>query len=289
MTKVKKKGPSRLKKRFRLVLMNDSTFEEEWSFRLSLGNIVYGLSFLVILLVVSGGLLMTFTPLKQWIPDYPDAKIRQGIIDNSIKADSLFELIRIQDQFITNLKQILAGNVKTDLPSLKSLQDSRSDIIDSLNQREYDSIIREKVEFDRKTSVSVIQNSETSANIATLQFFPPVRGVVSNVFNAKEQHFGIDIVTKPQTLVCAALSGTIIYKGWTLEGGNVIQIQHTNNIITVYKHNATILKNQGDYVLVGEPIAIVGNTGEYSTGPHLHFEMWYNGVPVNPADYVSFN
>ncbi len=289
MAKQKKKGISPLKKRFRLVLMNDSTFEEEWSFRLSLGNIVYGLSFLIILLVVAGGLLMTFTPLKHWIPDYPDAKIRQGIIDNSVKADSLAELIRIQDQFIINLKQVLSGNVKTDMPSIKSLQDSRSDILDSLNQREYDSIIREKVEFDRNTSVSVIQNTETNASISTLQFFPPVRGVVSNVFNAKEQHFGIDIVTKPQTLVCAALSGTVIYKGWTLEGGNVIQVQHTNNIITVYKHNATILKNQGDYVLVGEPIAIVGNTGEYSTGPHLHLEIWYNGVPVNPADYVSFN
>ncbi|HOG20652.1 MAG TPA: M23 family metallopeptidase, partial [Salinivirgaceae bacterium] len=98
-----------------------------------------------------------------------------------------------------------------------------------------------------------------------------------------------DIVTKPSSPVCATLSGTVIYTGWTLEGGNVVQIQHTNNVVSVYKHNAVILKNQGDYVLVGEPIGVVGNTGEYSTGPHLHFEIWHNGIPVNPADYVSFN
>ncbi len=289
MKKENKRKNRPFKRRFRLVIMNDSNFEEVWSFRLTLGNIVYGLSLLVLIFILFGGLLMTFTPLKHWIPDYPDAAIRRGIIDNSAKVDSMSQLISIQDQYINNLKQILMGNIKTEMPSLKNLSENRSDIIDSLNQREFDSIIRKRVDFDRQTSVSVLKTSTNSSNISTLQFFPPVRGVVSNAFNSKEQHYGIDIVTQPLSPVCATLSGTIIYKGWTLEGGNVIQIQHSDNVITVYKHNAELLKNQGDYVLVGEPIGVVGNTGEYSTGPHLHFEIWYNGIPVNPADYVSFN
>ena len=288
-TTEKKKRVRPFKRRFRLVMMYDSNFEEVWSFRLTLGNIVYSISLIILIFILVGGILMTFTPLKHWIPDYPDAKIRQGIIDNSIKVDSLAQLIDIQDQYIVNLKQILAGDIKTETPAFKSLSENRSEIIDSLNQREFDSIIREKVEFDRQTSVSVLQTPVNQTNIATLQFFPPVKGVVSSTFNSKEQHFGIDIVTKPSSPVCATLSGTVIYKGWTLEGGNVVQIQHTNNVVSVYKHNAVILKNQGDYVLVGEPIGVVGNTGEYSTGPHLHFEIWHNGVPVNPADYVSFN
>ncbi len=288
-TTEKKKRARPFKRRFRLVMMDDGNFKEVWSFRLTLGNIVYSLSIIILVFILFGGILMTFTPLKHWIPDYPDAKIRQGIIDNSIKVDSLAQLIDIQDQYIVNLKQILAGDIKTDTPTLKNLSENRSEILDSLNQREFDSIVREKVEFDRQTSVSVLKTPVTQTNISTLQFFPPVQGVVSSSFNSKEQHFGIDIVTKPSSPVCATLSGTVIYKGWTLEGGNVVQIQHTNNVISVYKHNAVILKDQGDYVLVGEPIGVVGNTGEYSTGPHLHFEIWHNGVPVNPADYVSFN
>lgn len=289
MANNKKRRVIGLKKRFKLVLMDDSTFEEKGSFRLTMGNIVFGISFLVFLLIVSGGLLMTFTPLKQWIPDYPDAKIRQSIIDNSIRLDSLTNYIRIQDQYITNLKEILGGNISTDPPSADDVKQNHSALVDLQNQREYDSIIRERVEFDKQTNIAVLQQTNKKANISTIQFFPPVKGVVSNVFRANEQHFGIDIVTKPETFVCAALSGTVIYKGWTLEGGNVIQIQHDNNLITVYKHNASILKNQGDYVLVGEPIAVVGNSGEYSTGPHLHFEIWHDGVPINPGNYVSFN
>ena len=289
MTNNKKKRAIALKKRFKLVLMDDNTFEEKWSFRLIMGNIIFGISFFVFLLIVSGGLLMTFTPLKQWIPDYPDAQIRQSIIDNSIRLDSLTNHIKVQNQYITNLKQILGGNVSTELPSIGNLKQNRSELVDSQNKREYDSIIRERVEFDKQTNIAVLQQTNNKATISTIQFFPPVKGVVSNVFRANEQHYGIDIVTKPETFVCAALSGTVIYKGWTLEGGNVIQIQHENNLITVYKHNASLLKNQGDYVLVGEPIAVVGNTGEYSTGPHLHFEIWHDGVPINPEHYVSFN
>lgn len=281
--------PSPFKRRFRLVIMSDISFEEVWSFRLTLGNVVYGFLLLIVILVIAGGLLMTFTPLRHWIPDYPDARIRRGIIDNSIRVDSLTAMINTQDQYITNLKHILSGNISTELPSPNNSSDNRYDLLDSLNQREFDSIIRKKVEFDRQLSVSATQTSNKSSSISMLQFFPPVRGVVSNVFNAKAQHYGIDIVTRPKSPVCATLSGTVIYKGWTLEGGNVIQLQHADNIVTVYKHNATILKNQGDWVSVGEPVGIVGNTGEYSTGPHLHFEIWHNGVPIDPANYVSFN
>ncbi len=282
-----KKKPNPLKQRYKIVLMNENTFEEEWSFRLSLGNLIYGFGIISILLIVIGVLLVIYTPLKQWIPEYPTAEMRQALIDNSLKTDSLALAIQRQELYINNVKKILTGNPMAEGKMVSSTL--RTMITDTTISRQYDSIIRAQVEYARVTNISPIRKTKEEVSLGQIQFFPPVLGVVSNAFNLTEQHYGIDIVTKPESFICATLSGTIIYAGWTLEGGNTIQIQHDNEIISVYKHNSKILKKQGDLVYAGEPIAVVGNTGEYSTGPHLHFEIWYKGSPLNPALYVSFN
>lgn len=283
----KKKFFQKFKKRFRFVLLDENNFKELWFFRLTFGNVFVVVVFLAVLLIVSGGVITVFTPLRHWIPGYPNAEIRGRIIDNSIRIDSLLHLLDMQNQYITNVQSILNGNIRTDVPS----DDTSSAAPDfDTSKQEYDNLIREKVELEKRSSVSNIQTEAlTSNSLSSVVFFPPITGVVSGSFNFNEQHYATDIVAKSSSTVCAAQSGTIISQNWTFEGGNVIQIQHSNNFVTVYKHNESFLKNLGDYVLVGEPIAILGNTGEYSTGPHLHFEMWHNGVPVNPEDFVSFN
>ncbi|HON17921.1 MAG TPA: M23 family metallopeptidase [Salinivirgaceae bacterium] len=278
---------NKLAKRYKLVILSEHSFEEVWSYRLSLGNLIYSLIVISTLILVMGILLVIFTPLKQWIPDFPSPEIRESIINNSLRVDSLTSALKTHETYLTNVRKILVGDVTPN--DLAENPISKSYRIDSIQERQYDSIIRSQVEYARTTTLLGNKSTKASLSLGQIQFFPPVRGVISNKFNNAEQHFGIDIVTKPETLVCATLSGTVINVGWTLEGGNVVQIQHENEIISVYKHNSKVLKKQGDYVYTGEPIAVVGNTGEYSTGPHLHFEIWYKGVPVDPAQYLNFN
>ncbi|MDC1162562.1 M23 family metallopeptidase, partial [Tenacibaculum sp.] len=152
-----------------------------------------------------------------------------------------------------------------------------------LNATEKEATFREKVESrDRYPLLEVAKNK------AKLVFFVPVTGAVTQEFNAKEKHYAIDIVAKTGTPVKAIADGTVILSGWTAETGYILTIQHLNRYISVYKHNGTLLKEQGDFVKSGEVIASVGSTGELTTGPHLHFELWSNGYPVNPANYIDF-
>ncbi len=152
-----------------------------------------------------------------------------------------------------------------------------------------DSLIRQYVEENfiiENKPISMINNE--TFNISLLHFFPPVKGIITNYFDPLKGHYGIDIVASPTEVVKAVLDGTVILNGWTLETGNIVIIQHEFNLISVYKHNAEILKNQGEYVKAGEPIAIIGNSGEHTTGPHLHFELWWRTNPLNPLDFINF-
>jgi murein DD-endopeptidase MepM/ murein hydrolase activator NlpD len=132
------------------------------------------------------------------------------------------------------------------------------------------------------------QHSSKTNDISSFFFFTPVKGTVTNVFNSAEKHFGVDIAAAPNEAIKATLDGTVILSAWTSETGYIITIQHSNNLVSVYKHNSALLKKAGTYVKAGEAIAIIGNSGEYTSGPHLHFELWYNGSPVNPKDYIAF-
>jgi murein DD-endopeptidase MepM/ murein hydrolase activator NlpD len=131
-------------------------------------------------------------------------------------------------------------------------------------------------------------NRSGSGSISNFFFFTPIQGIISNGYNPANRHFGIDIVSKMNEAVKSVLDGTVILSAWTLQTGNIIAVQHQSNIISVYKHNSVLLKKEGDNVKAGDPIAIVGESGEMQTGPHLHFELWYNGNPVNPREYISF-
>ena len=246
----------------------------------------------MLLLIAIGVTLMTFTPLREYIPGYPDGNMRRNIVLNAIRADSLENEIRIRDQYFRNLQLITQGkepnnyfnsedSIITD--SLFKLQDV------NFSKSKYDSILRKQIEEEEFYNLS--ENNyvgNKSDNITRLNFFVPLKGYVTNKFNSSEQHFGTDIVAKPNATVMATLSGTVIMSTWTLDAGYIIEIQHDHGLISVYKHNSQLLKKTGSIVKAGEPIAIIGNTGEYTTGPHLHFELWHKGKPIDAENYIVF-
>ncbi len=282
----KKKVISRLRRTYRLVIMNDQTFEEKWSYRLTGLNVLTAFSGIAMILIFIGIMLISFTPLKRLLPEYPDAEFHEQMIQNAVRLDSIEHELMVRDQYIRNLRHILAGDTRTkvdDVPDTVELYDNLN-----MQPSKEDSILRKRVELEQQASLLGQQYKNNKDDIKKMTFFAPVKGLISNRFNYGEGHYAIDIATEKSTSVHAALSGTVISSSWSLETGYSLQIQHPNNLVSVYKHNESLLKEQGDLVTAGEVVAFVGNTGEYTTGPHLHFELWHNGLPVNPEDYIDF-
>lgn len=292
MTKKKKEYIKKLRNKYRLVILNDNTFEEKWSFRLSRLNVFSFGGFFIISLIVIGALLMTFTSLREYIPGFPDGNMRRNIVLNAIKADSLQNELRIRDQYFKNLQLITQGKEPNNYFDSEDsiISDSSLELKDvNFSKSKYDSILRKQIEEEEFYNLS--ENNyvgNKSDNIRRLNFFVPLKGYVTNKFNSSEQHFGTDIVSKPNATVLATLSGTVIMSTWTLDAGYIIEIQHDHGLISVYKHNSQLLKKTGSIVKAGEPIAIIGNTGEYTTGPHLHFELWHKGKPVDAENFIVF-
>lgn len=278
---------NKLKHKYRLVFFNDNTFEEVWHFRLSLLNVLSVVGTVSLFLITIVTVLIAFTPLREFIPGYPNEDMRRTIVLNSIRLDSLEKQIRIRDQYFANLNTLISGREPIKYDTQQDSAKTYKNI--NFTKSVHDSLLRQRIEEEEQFNFSVSSNNKTESSIAEMHFFTPVKGIITNNYNVKENHFGIDIVGSPNEVVKATLDGTIIMATWTLETGNIIQIQHQNNIVSVYKHNANLLKKVGNQVKAGDAIAIIGNSGELTTGPHLHFELWYNGKPINPVDYIIFN
>ncbi len=286
-TKKKRKLINKLTHKYRLVMLNDSTFEEVGFLRLSRLNTISVLGTLIILSIAAVYATIAYTPIRELIPGYPNAEMRNNIVQNAILLDSLKKELRYRDQFFLNLNQIISGEAPQDY--LNSEDEGVADYEDlSFARSSSDSILRQEVDLNEKLRVPLSENPQEINKLEKIHFFTPVRGVITNSFNSLNSHFGTDIVAAPNEVVKATLDGTVIMATWTLETGYVIQIQHSNNLISVYKHNAELLKKVGMPVKAGDAIAIVGNSGELTTGPHLHFELWQNGIALNPETYVTF-
>ena len=284
--KDKPKKLQRLKHKYRLVILNDDTFEEKVSLRLSQLNVfvVVGISSLLLVLLVI--LLIAFTPLKEFIPGYANVNIRKQGVENFLKSDSIEVALAENNLYIDNIKHIIQGELieldnETVIDSLASYEGIKNEPI------EEDSVLRNMIETEEKYNLFNRPGS-TPGNISSFIFLQPLKGTVTNRFNMQQQHYGIDIVAPKNEAIKATLDGTVIFAEWTVETGYVIQLQHADNIVSIYKHNSVLHKKVGDYVKAGEVVAIVGNSGELSTGPHLHFELWYNGIAINPEDYMMF-
>jgi murein DD-endopeptidase MepM/ murein hydrolase activator NlpD len=207
------------------------------------------------------------------------------LIRNALIVDSLENELRSRDIFFNNMQVIIDGGVPEDNTQLNDTGNRPGPI--TFRSSNPDSVFRQKL-LEEQLNLSAHSTETQNGELSGIYFIVPVKGMITNKFNAGSNHFGIDLVSTPNSFILSALNGTVIFAGWTLETGNVIYIQHPNNLVSVYKHNESLLKKAGDAVSAGEAIAIIGNSGELSTGPHLHFELWHKGAAIDPELYISF-
>ena len=282
-----KKQKSKLKEKltfkYRLVVLNEDTFEERFSFKLNRLNVFVFGSVLVIVLISLTTFLIAFTPLREYIPGYSSSKLKKQASDLVYKVDSLEQQLSINDVYIQNIRKVLTGKIQDITVNKDSIAEQlRIEDVD-LQPSPIDSIFRQEIEREDRFSVF-----EKATKKTDLVFSSPVKGQISDFYNPKEKHYAIDIAVKKGTPIKAAADGTVIFTGFTADTGFVIIVEHPKNFITVYKHNETIHKEQGDLVKSGEVIANAGSTGTLTTGPHLHFELWNDGFPINPINYIDF-
>lgn len=275
-----------------MVIFNDETFEERVIFRLTRLNVLSVVLSLSIIFTLLTFLLIIYTPVKEYIPGYPSNYQREKLIKLNLFADSLQRDLESKNLFFTNIRNIIEErDFEEQIETISSENKTYSSI--ELKKSAEDSLLRTEFESQNLHNLYVSEPLESTekimVSIKNLNFYPPVDGVVTSKFNLSNDHFGIDIVAKHNSAIKAILDGTVVFSGWTLETGFIIAIQHQQNIVSFYKHNSVLLKKQGELVSAGEPIAITGESGEMTTGPHLHFELWHNGAPVNPEDYILFN
>jgi murein DD-endopeptidase MepM/ murein hydrolase activator NlpD len=280
-----------LQHRYRLVAMNDDTFEEVGSYRLTLLNVYITSSVIFVILVFLVVLMFIFTPVKQYLPGYGDVNQREEFYKIEKRLRALEKELTARDIYINSVKNALTNNVEYEPENIpeESIEEPDSNNSTKLIAEDYQ--LRKEVErAERGTPTEVTSNfTLNTKSIEQLFFVPPIKGTTSAGFRPDKKHFGIDIIAPRNTPIIAVADGVVITSDWTYATGNVIAVQHENNIVSFYKHNSVLLKKVGNFVKAGEAVAIIGNTGEQTDGPHLHFELWYNGNPVDPAEYIKFN
>jgi len=287
-----KKWYFKLRSRYRLVMFNDQTFEERFSFRLTRMNVIITLLSLGIVFIIITFFIIAYTPIREYIPGYPTIDQKKELYRLNLTADSMLNNIRQKEQYLQNIRNIIENNdalfEQPDEPgkgNLKDITEIRKSAEDSLLRAEFESSEKYNLYF---TEPQQIKNSSRSS-IRSFNFFRPINGIITAKFNSDKRHYGTDIAASHNETVGATLDGTVIYADWTLETGHVIALQHKSNLVSVYKHCSVLLKKQGELAKVGDPIAISGESGELTTGPHLHFELWYNGSAIDPEEYIIFN
>lgn len=276
---------SRVRFKYKLTFINEDTLEEVWTFRLSQLSAFAVLLVFAFALVSVTAFIIIKTPIRNYLPGYLDVEVRKEIVQNALRADSLERMLEIQHVYLENVARIIGGEVPLDsIRRIDSL--ARVDADFEIPRGEAEQAFVVQYEEEEKYSLTALNPNPVFTEQAF--FYKPVDGVVSSHYQTDIRHFGVDIAASPSESVLATLDGTVVYAGYDPQHGNVIQLQHRNGLVSIYKHNEALLKEPGDHVVAGEAIALVGNTGTLSTGPHLHFELWYKGVPVNPEEYIAF-
>ena len=275
---------SRLVAKYRFVVLNENTFEEMLSYKLSRLNVFMILSISAILLIAATYLIISVTPLKEYMPGYDSTALRRQAINNTYLIDSLQQQLFLNERYITSIADAVSGNVNLeDIPSNASIDnmDQLEELDFSTNKQ--DSILRAEVAQEDRFNLF-----ETAGIASNFTLFTPVTGVITQGYSPSESHFAVDISVPEKTPVKAVSDGTVILAEWTTETGYVVIIKHQQNLISIYKHNESLAVNQGDLVLSGEVISFAGSTGILSTGPHLHLELWSDGYPINPTELIEF-
>lgn len=288
MTSIKKNKRFLARKlfhKYRLVILNEDTFEEKFAIKLTRLNVFVIVSLSAIALIIGTTFLIAFTPIKEYIPGYSSTELKRKATELNYKTDSLEQVIIINEQYLESIKRVLKGDVnQVEFNKDSIIKAAELDISKiNLNPSKEDSLLREKV--NKEDKYSLFESATAKVNFV---LFPPVTGTVSDGYNPKEKHYAVDIAVAKDTPIKAVADGTVILAEWTAQTGFVIILDHGNNLLSVYKHNAALTKSQGELVKSGEVIAISGNTGELTTGPHLHFELWSDGYPINPTNFIDF-
>ncbi len=270
---------------YRIVIFNDLNLHIIKQIRFDARTLMLWLVGAIVSIIIGVTILIAFTPLREYIPGYPSGKFRDKLIQNALVTDSLEQKINLYDRYFRDMRAMLSGE-----NSLDSATKRDSIVRPNLNELKrvnHDSVFKDELEQEQ-FNLHIGSGSSRKSGLASLLFFPPLKGMITGKQDIAAGHYGVDVVAKLNARISAALDGTVIFSEWTMETGYVIMVQHDQNIVTCYKHNSELLKKQGDKVKAGEVIAIMGNTGKETTGPHLHFELWVNGNPINPEDYISF-
>lgn len=281
----------RLRYNYRLVIMNNETFKEISSYRLSLLHlyILVGITFLM--LAVMMWFIIAFTPLRKYVPGYEGSENHQAQLLELNETIVLLERqIEQNDNRMKGFLKFINGEVET-AEDMQLEQIEQDNIPLSVNPIKEDSILRREIEMEdvgiEAKELRRTINFSNNRSPEQLYLIPPVKGSLSKGYNAEQNHFGIDFIAPQNTPILSVMDGFVFFSDWTMETGNTIGIQHANNVITFYKHNSVLLKKVGDYVKAGEAIAVIGNTGVKTDGPHLHFELWIRGRHVDPSEYFT--
>lgn len=288
MSKDKKNNSfwSRWQFKYRFVILNSENFEELFLFNMSKLNVFLLTCVSITLLMGGTALVIAFSPLREYIPGYASTDIRRQMVTLNQLSDSLNTELIYRERYLQNIKNIIDGG---NIDSVQKDIIPPNSVLEDINfeKTAEDSLLREQVEAEEKFNFFGYTKVDNQS-IEKLLFFLPVKGFITESFNVENKHYGVDVVSKENELIKSTLSGVVVMSSWTSETGHVIAIQHENNLLSVYKHNSVLLKDQGERVIAGEAIAIIGNSGKWSSGPHLHFELWYNNNPVDPEQYILF-
>ncbi|MEO1517292.1 MAG: peptidoglycan DD-metalloendopeptidase family protein [Bacteroidota bacterium] len=281
----------RLRHTYRLVVMNNDTFEEIGSYKLSLLNVYILFSSIAVFVALLVAALIIFTPVKRYIPGFGDGKHKEIMALNRQVQEMEAEL-QAQRAYTNNFRKILVG----DVASLSESDVEATDVSDSLMEVERikeDELLRKEIELEQQIQEKALLSKTANfksryLSLEKMYFTPPITGIVGARFDLVKKHNGIDVMAPKNTPIKAVLDGHVVVSDWTLDTGYTLGIQHAGNVVSFYKHNSALLKKVGDYVKAGEAVAIIGNTGTLTNGPHLHFELWHEGRPLDPASFIIF-
>ncbi len=275
----------KLLNKYRLVILNEETFEERFALKLTRLNVFVILSISGFLLIGLTILLIAFTPLREYVPGYSSTTLKRRATELNLKTDSLQRIIAMNEQYYESIRRVLTGDFnQEDLNKDSIIKAAETEIDETmLSPSREDSLLRARV--DKEDKYSLFESATTKVNFV---LFPPVTGTISETYDPETKHYAVDVVVPKDTPVKSVADGIVIFSEWTSQTGYVILIDHSDGLLSVYKHNSALTKEQGDLVKPGEVIAISGNAGELTTGPHLHFELWSDGYPIDPTTFIDF-
>ncbi len=284
--KKKKWLKKKLLSRYRLVVLNENTFEEQLYFRLSRLNVIIITTLVFSLFFVGTLFLVAYTSIKEYMPGYASTTMRKQSAENTIRLDSLMNAYAQSEQYMASMKKVLQGDISYDEFEIERarIDSQRSPKIEIPKRGKEDSLLRLIVENEDR--FNVIENQNNNVDFV---LFPPAKGSLSQTYDPQNNHYAVDVVLNENDPIKAVAEGTVIFSEWTADTGFVIIVEHPFGLLSVYKHNSALNKSQGERVVAGEVIATAGNTGELSTGWHLHFELWNDGFAMNPQNFIDFS